>query len=111
MYSIEYLPLALNDLKGIAKYIAEALGSPQTAIKIVTEITDNLEKVQEFPYSATLFTPLKPLTHEYRQLVVSSYSVFYWVTDATQTITVARVLHNRRNSGDYLSDNKAKEYR
>lgn len=111
MYSIEYLPLALNDLKGIAKYIAEVFGSPQTAIKVVTEITDNLEKIREFPYSATLFTPLRQLTHEYRQLVVNSYSVFYWVTDATQTITVARVLHNRRNSGDHLSDNKAKEYR
>ncbi|MCQ2108218.1 MAG: type II toxin-antitoxin system RelE/ParE family toxin [Fibrobacter sp.] len=111
MYSIEYLPLALNDLKEIARYIAEVFGSPQTAIKVVTETTDNLEKVREFPYSATLFTPLKPLTHEYRQLVVSSYSVFYWVTDATQTITVARALHNRRDSSDHLSDNKAKEYR
>lgn len=112
MYTIEYIPLALNDLKEIARLIAENFGSPQTAINIVKKITDAVETVRKFPYSTPLFTPLKPLTHEYRQLVVSSYSVFYWVTDATQTITVARVLHNRRNSNNLLSDsNKAKEYR
>jgi len=107
MYAVEYLPLALDDLKEIAKYIAENLCSPKAALEIVKSITDAIEAVRKFPYSSSLYTPLKPLTHEYRKLVVNGYLVFYWVTDSTQIITVARVLHNRQNSKDHLSDNSA----
>lgn len=112
MYTVEYLPLALNDLKKIAKYIAEKLGSPKVAISLVKEITDAVEAVREFPYSQSFYTPIKTLTHEYRKLVVNNYLVFYWVSDSTQVITVARILYNRRNSINYLSDKQAaKKYR
>lgn len=112
MYTVEYLPLALNDLKEIARYIAEKLGSPKVAISLVKEIIDSIETVREFPYSQSLYTPAKPLTHEYRKLVVNNYLVFYWVLDSAQVISVARVLYNRRNSINYLSDKQtAKNYR
>ena len=112
MYTVEYLPLALNDLKEIAKYIAEKLGSPKVAINLVKEITEAVEAVREFPYSQSLYTPIKPLTHEYRKLVVNNFLVFYWVSDSTQVIMVARVLCNRRNSICCLNDKQAaKNYR
>lgn len=112
MYTVEYLSLALDDLKEIAKYIAEKLGNPKAALSLVKEITAAVEKAREFPYSQSLYTPLRPLSHEYRKLVVNHYLVFYWVSDSTRVITVARVLYNRRNSATCLNDKQAaKNYR
>ncbi|WP_366944681.1 hypothetical protein [uncultured Fibrobacter sp.] len=40
---------------------------------------------------------MKPLKHDFRKMVVQNYSVFYWVDENSKTITVARILYNRRN--------------
>jgi hypothetical protein len=35
----------------------------------------------DFPYSNPVYSPIKPLKHEYRKQLVKSYIMFYWVDE------------------------------
>ena len=71
MYNLEYLPVALQDMVAIVRYISRELGNPAAA-----------------PY-----TPIRPLKHEYRKVLVQNYFIFYWVDEEKKLITIARVVY------------------
>jgi addiction module RelE/StbE family toxin len=96
-YRVEYLPLALSDLKSAAAHISNELGMPKAATELVERIVGDIDSLADFPYSQPAYTPIKPLKHDFRKMVVQNYSVFYWVDENSKTITVARILYNRRN--------------
>ena len=103
MYKIEYLPIALNDLTSIVKYIKNELHNPQAANLLAEEIVAKIENLKDFPYAHRVYQPLKELKQEYRRLIVKNYLVFYWINEENKTITIARVIYGKR---DYLNDLK-----
>ncbi|QTQ11123.1 type II toxin-antitoxin system RelE/ParE family toxin [Treponema parvum] len=105
MYKIEYLPCALDDLKEIAGYIMDKLKNPIAAENLVKEIVEKIDLLSDFPYSAPCYMPIKPLTHEYRKLLVKNYFIFYKVNETEKTVTVARIIYARRNIGPLLETN------
>ena len=40
---------------------------------------------------------IRPLTNEYRRLIVKNYTSFYYVDERTKVITVARVIYSKRD--------------
>ena len=40
---------------------------------------------------------IRPLTNEYRRLIVKNYTAFYYVDERTKVITVARVIYSKRD--------------
>lgn len=96
-YKIEYLPIVLEDLKGIVLYISDKLKNPQAAQKIAESIVSKVESLSAFPYSLPVYTPIKPLTHEYRKFLVKNYFVFYSVDEKSKTVTIFRIIYARRN--------------
>ena len=96
-YRVEYLPLALSALQSAIAHISHDLAMPQAATELIKRIDDDIDSLADFPYSQPAYTPIKPLKHDFRKLVVQNYSIFYWVDENSKTITVARILYNRRN--------------
>ena len=97
MYTLEYLPLAKQDMVEIVRYISKELKSPATAKKLATEMIAAAENLIAFPYAKAMHIPPKPLKREYRRLVVKNYIMFYWVDENKKTIVIARVIYARRD--------------
>lgn len=97
MYEIRFLENALEDLKGIASYIAYTLSNPIAAEKLSKEILSQIDNLTNFPYQWPVYHALYPLSHEFRRLRVKNYFVFYWVEEEKREVTIARVIYARRN--------------
>lgn len=97
MYTIEYLPLALEDLKEIVYYIAHTLKNPTAAENLGQEIIKKINLLADFPYSSPSHKSMKSLSHEYRKLPVKNYFIFYWINEEKRIVTIARVIYARRN--------------
>lgn len=97
MYKIEYLPSASQDMVDIVVYIALNLANPSAAEKLTVKFEKACEKLAEFPYAYHVYTPVKPLKHEYRQVVVNKYNMFYWVDEGRKKVVIARVIYGKRD--------------
>ena len=97
MYKLEYLPIAIEDVKDIARYISRELLNPAAAKDLAAEMTAATATLEEFPYANAAYQPIRPLKHEYRKLLVKNYIMFYSVDEKTKTVTIARVIYARRD--------------
>ena len=50
MYTLEYLPIAMQDMVDIAKYISQKLSNPVAAERLANEMIESADKLTEFPY-------------------------------------------------------------
>ena len=102
MYSVEYLPLSMPDTVEIVVYIPQELNNPAAAESIAERLAEAGESLRDFPYAQPAYTPLRPLKHEYRKLLVENYMMLYWVTETEKRVTIARVVYARRNYAKLL---------
>ena len=79
MYKIHYLPLALDDLKEVVRYITLELEAPQAAENLLQRIDKEVLKTADNPFRCHLFVSPEKLKYDYRVLHVSNYSLFYVV--------------------------------
>ncbi len=100
MYKLEYLPVARQDLVEIVGYISKQLCNPAAAASMSAKFMEAGERIAQAPYGYPAYRPLRALQKEYRKCLVGNYLMFYWVDEATKTVTVARVIYARR---DYAS--------
>ena len=94
-YRIHYLPLALEDLKNIMRYIARELEAPQAAEKLRIKIDKEVRKTAENPFRCHVYFAQEKLRYEYRVLHVDNYSLFYTVEK--NKIEFHRVIYSRRD--------------
>ena len=97
MYKLEYLPVARQDMVEIVRYISQELQNPTAADQLAVELIEAGDCILRFPYANPSYTPIRPLKHEYRKLLVQNYFIFYWVDEAKQLVTVARVVYAKRD--------------
>ncbi|MBQ3537798.1 MAG: type II toxin-antitoxin system RelE/ParE family toxin [Clostridia bacterium] len=97
MYNVQYLPIAQNDLLGIAQYISSELGNAEAAIRLTENIIRKTDVLGEFPYSCPVYVPIRQTKNEYRKLRVDNYLVFYSVNEKEKTVTVMRIIYARRD--------------
>lgn len=103
MYQLEFLPIARKDMIDIVRYLSVGLQNPQSANNLADELIQATERLREFPYSAPVYQPIRPLAHEYRKLSVQNYLIFYWVDDRQQLITIARIVYAKRDLAQLFS--------
>lgn len=96
MYSLEYLPRAMQDMVAIARYISHELSNSTAAGKLTDEIIKAADKLRDFPYKNRVYLPIKPLKREYRGQIVQNYILFYYVDEGQKLVTIARVVYARR---------------
>ena len=64
MYNLEYLPVALQDMVAIVRYISRELGNPAAADRLATELINAGDSIPKFPYMNPPYTPIRPLKQE-----------------------------------------------
>ncbi len=102
MYRLEYLPAARQDMVEIVQYISKDLKNPAAAERLATELIEAAESVAPFPYANPSYTPLRPLSHEYRKLPIKNYLLLYWVNEEKKLVTAARVVYAKRDYGRFM---------
>ena len=96
MYKIKYLPLAVQDLDEIARYLSGFY--PKTASRVLKELREKITKLGDPPKMCEVYR----LDPAYRRLVVDQYLVFYRVNDENKIVEIHRVLRGAWNLPQYL---------
>ena len=95
-YKIKYLPLAVQDLNDIARYLSGFY--PKTASRVLKELREKITKLGDTPKMCEVYH----LDPAYRRMVVDQYLVFYRVNDEIKTVEIHRVLRGAWNLPQYL---------
>ena len=95
-YKIKYLPLAVEDLSEIARYLSGFY--PKTASRVLKELREKIAKLGDAPRMCEVYR----LDPAYRRLVVDQYLVFYRVNDENKIVEIHRVLRGAWNLPQYL---------
>jgi addiction module RelE/StbE family toxin len=103
MYRVHYLPLALDDLKEIVRYIAFTLEAPRAAEKLIGKIDKEVKKISDNPLRCHVYSSSCKLKHEYRVLHIDNYSLFYIV--GKDRIEIHRVIYSKRDITQILLRN------
>ena len=96
MYKIKYLPLAVQDLNDIARYLSGFY--PKTANRVLKEMRAKITKLGDTPKMYEAYCP----DPAYRRMVVDQYLVFYRVNDKTKVVEIHRILRGSWNLPQYL---------
>jgi len=95
MLKIHYLPLALNDLTDIVRYITDELESPRAAEKFLSKLDREVKKIADNPLRCHLYIPPEKLKNEYRVLHIDNYSLFYEARNGK--IEIYRIIYSKRD--------------
>ena len=102
MYKASYLPLALDDLKEIVRYITNELDAPKAAENLVLKIDKEVQKIIDNPFRCRVYLPFENLKYEYRILHINNYSLFYVVKE--NKIEIHRVIYSKRDIWQVLTE-------
>lgn len=95
-YKIRYLPLAVQDLQDIARYLSGFY--PKTARRVLRDLREKIAKLGDTPRMCEVYRP----DPAYRRLVVDQYLVFYRVNEEAGAVEIHRVLRGSWNLPQYL---------
>jgi len=107
MYKIHYLPLALDDLKDIVRYIAHTLESPQAAENFLSKLDREVLKIADNPFRCRLYTSSEILKYDYRVLHIDNYSLFYVVE--FKKIEIHRIIYSRRDTERIIKSKESQD--
>jgi toxin ParE1/3/4 len=96
-YGVAYTDEAVDDLRGIYRYIAFRLLEPVVAENLINRIREKVRDLGMFPkkYRLVSFEPMRSCGM--RQVSVDNFIVFYLTDDENKTVAVARVLYGKRD--------------
>lgn len=93
-YTLEFLPLALNDMTEIVSSFV-MLGSKQGAIRIKDKMTKAAEQINSFPYIGVTVPDSKLSKLGFRMLVIEKYLMLYKVFEDEKKIVIYRILNGK----------------
>ena len=94
-YKLRYLPLFWDDLNEAVSYIADALGSPAAAERLLDETEAGILRHLENPTIASIYRTTQNHPLPYYWFGVGNYMVFYVVDD--DIMEVRRFLYGTRD--------------
>jgi plasmid stabilization system protein ParE len=88
MFTVKYVPKAIEDLRAIAAYIAQ--DNPDRALSFISEIEERTDRILSLaPKSGTVYKG------ETRFFPVGGYVVLYEIDENRKTVTVLHVVNGR----------------
>lgn len=97
IYKIQITESAENDLRAVGLYISNELLEFSIAKKVVSKIGESIIKSEKLPLRNALVSDDRLALQGIRRILVDNYIVFYIVTEETKTVTIIRILYNRRD--------------
>jgi len=92
-YSVDYLPIAIDDLEDIFYYIAE--DDPSSALAFLNEIDVAILHLEEFPEMGLIPKVRRLMNKGYRILIINEFLVFYVLIG--NTVEIRRIISSKRN--------------
>ena len=97
MYKVDYSEPAENDLKSAAAYIAGTLGNKIAAANLLDAADKAVLSLSDFPERNPLVRDALLAANGFRMQRINNYLAFYVINSETQTISILRVIHSRRD--------------
>jgi toxin ParE1/3/4 len=96
-YDIQITEPAEKDLYKIGEYITKELLEPETAKKIIAKIANGINSLEEMALRNSLVADDRLAYKGVRKIMVDNYIIFYIVTEESKTVTIIRILYDRRD--------------
>lgn len=103
-YEIKYTAAAKQDLYDIHEYIAFCLLAPVSAGKLIKRITKAIRSLEELPLRHRLYEEEPWHSRGIRVFPVNHYLIFYVVQEQESTVTVMRIVYERRDLVQQLQE-------
>ena len=104
---LRFTPEAISDLAEIKRYIGKDLHNPSAAMRITKMILDQCSSLKHFPRAGAELSALTGYETELRLLICENYIALYRID--TNTVSVARIIHARRDYMQILLREKTDE--
>jgi len=95
MSKIYYSDEANQDILDIKKHFEIELQNPSVSKRILSEITQRIRTLEDFPKSGRKLSAIIDIETDYRFLGCGNYLAFYRIDG--DNIYIGRVIHGRRN--------------
>lgn len=95
-YSIDISKLAERDIWDTVSYIQEVLFQPESAKRIYRSIKEQISSLSTMPNRYAVIAEEPYTSMGVRKVCAENYLIFYIVNEKTKTVSIIRVLYNRR---------------
>lgn len=93
---------AQADLNEMITHRAIKLKSPQSALKLVSQIEKAIFSLEKMPERGRYLQEEQLASQDIRRLLVENYIIFYKIDDKRDRVNIIRILYARRNWADML---------
>ena len=101
-YSVQIGKLAERDIYEAVSYIKEILFQPESARRIYNEIKTQISLLSDFPQRFAVIAEEPYRSMGMRKTAAANYLIFYLIDEKDKTVSVVRVLYNRREWKDLI---------
>lgn len=110
-WNIEFTDRARRDLRDILDYITYKFHEPQTAVKLVRQITKEILSLDNMPMRYRLYD-IEPLKSQgLRCFPVKNYIVFYYPDESKNTVYAVRIIYGGRDIRNQLMETKPNNFK
>ena len=103
-YNVIITPDAAVDLSQLKSYIAYTLQVPETALKYIRGLRQEIEKLDSFP-GAVAPVPDEPWhSCGIRRIIYKNFYIYYRIDENEKCVYVLNVIYVRRNQLNALSE-------
>lgn len=102
-YSIEETPLAENQILQIGQYIIEEFQAPETALRVVDRIEQELSKLKEMPERIVLVASEPWRSRGVHKYIMGSYIAYFIIDDENLIVRITAVVLDRMNQKKQLA--------
>ena len=103
-YNVIITPDAAVDLSQLKSYIAYTLQAPETALKYIRGLRQEIEKLDSFP-GAVAPVPDEPWhSRGIRRIIHKKFYIYSRIDESTKCVYVLNVIYAKRNQLNALSE-------
>lgn len=102
-WKIHYTGEARQDLRDILDYISNQLHEPATAVRLVRQITDEINGLNVMPERYHIYDEDPWRNSRLRSFAVKNYLVFYLPDERSHTVYVVRIFYGGRDVKQQLN--------
>ena len=103
-YNVIITPDAAVDLSQQKSYIAYTLQAPETALKYIRGLRQEIEKLESFPAAIAPVSEEPWHSRGIRRVIHKNFYIYYRIDENAECVYVLNVIYARRNQLNALSE-------
>lgn len=103
-YNVIITPDAAVDLSQLKSYIAYTLQAPETALKYIRGLRQEIEKLESFPSAIAPVSDEPWHSRGIRRIIHKNFYIYYRIDENAKCVYVLNVIYARRNQLKALSE-------